>query len=173
MHSWESPVSMVPAQPVEEIATSAHKGLLAMTVVVGSLVEVFTFTAHYISARIPLPSRLTPCHLLNYSIIATGNDFYFDSLRGAPPPGEGFGVSRFPHKPPHLVVFPQSMHPHLVFRQHFHPRSAKMLPGEPPPPWHRPAPAGLPGAAAPPTPPAADGQNPPPGRNTPPLPHRR
>ena len=31
---------------------------------------------------------------MNYGVIATGNDYYFDSLRGAPPPGEGFGRSR-------------------------------------------------------------------------------
>ena len=34
---------------------SARKGLLAMTYVVGTLVEVFPFTTRYIIARIPLP----------------------------------------------------------------------------------------------------------------------
>ena len=43
---------------------------------------------------VPLPTRFAG-HLIDYSVIATGNHHHFDSLRGAPPPGEGL---RFAHK---------------------------------------------------------------------------
>ena len=42
---------------------------------------------------VPLPSRLTPVHLINCGMIATGNHVYINSLRGAPPPGEGSGFA--------------------------------------------------------------------------------
>ena len=41
---------------------------------------------------------------MNYGVIATGNDYYFDSLRGAPPPGEGFGRRKRQLTSPHITA---------------------------------------------------------------------
>ncbi|MCI6936388.1 MAG: hypothetical protein MR762_07040 [Clostridiales bacterium] len=52
--------------------------------------ELHLLSAHF---AVPHQSDLTVCQLVNYGMIATGNHFHLDSLRGAPPPGEAMGVA--------------------------------------------------------------------------------
>lgn len=58
---------------------------------------LFLVIANLSYVAIPLPTRLAPGHLLRYGMIATGNHGYSDSLRDAPPSGEGIAAAPLVH----------------------------------------------------------------------------